>query len=151
MGAPTCVVGATGICSYAEFNASGVLMAVVLIVEDEVFIRQNAEWMIQDLGHSTLLAGNLFEAFAHLATPQSIDAIFVDIRLGSVANGGYNIADQAMDSRPGLRVLYTSGSPLTADMSNRFVGGGQFLQKPYSSDQLGTSLEALLSEIATQF
>ncbi len=119
-------------------------MALILIVEDDVFIRQNAGWMIGDLGHGTLLASDLADALSHLATSQHIDALFVDIRLAALALGGYDVANQAIGIRPGLRVLYTSGSPLTADMTGRFVGGGQFLQKPYSSEQLETSVGALL-------
>ena len=33
------------------------LMAVILIVEDDVFIREVAEMMIQDWGHQTLVDG----------------------------------------------------------------------------------------------
>ena len=133
--------------SYATFTAHGVLMAVVLIVEDEVFIRQNAEWMIEDLGHSALLAGDADEALAHLATPRQIDALFVDVRLGRVAQGGYGIADHAIHSRPHLKVLYTSGSALSGDMTDQFVGGGRFLQKPYSGEQLETALAGLFEPV----
>ena len=119
-------------------------MAVILIVEDEVFIRQNAEWTIEDLGHGALLAGDPHEALACLAKADPIDALFVDIRLGGVADGGYEIADHAIRRRPGLRVLYTSGSTLTGDMTDRFVTGAQFLQKPYSGEQLEAALAVLL-------
>jgi CheY-like chemotaxis protein len=118
---------------------------VVLIVEDEVFIRQTAEWTIEDLGHSALLAGDPDEARTQLSSPHQIDALFVDIRLGRVAFGGYDIADHAIQFRPDLRVLYTSGSSLTGEMTDHFVGGGQFLQKPYSSAQLETALATLLA------
>jgi CheY-like chemotaxis protein len=119
-------------------------MAVVLIVEDEVFIRQSAEWTIEDLGHCALVASDPDEARTQLSKSVQIDALFVDIRLGRVAQGGYAIADHAIQFRPGLRVLYTSGSPLDGEMTDQFVGGGQFLQKPYSSEQLETALAALL-------
>jgi hypothetical protein len=49
--------------------------------------------------------------------------------------------------RPELRVLYTSGTRLNADMTNLFVPGGQFLQKPYSSDQLEVSVRRLLTRL----
>jgi hypothetical protein len=39
-------------------------MAVILIVEDEVFIREMAEMMIQDWGHHTLCAGDVDEALS---------------------------------------------------------------------------------------
>ncbi len=119
-------------------------MARILVVEDDVFIRQSAEWMIEDLGHSTLLADDLASALLHLSASGHIDALFVDIRLAALAQGGYDIAEQAVGMRPGLRVLYTSGSPLTPEMSELFVGGGQFLQKPYSIKQLEASVGELL-------
>ena len=119
-------------------------MAIILIVEDEVFIRQNAEWTMDDLGHHSLLAGDLAEALVHLSAPGEIDALFVDIRLSALALGGYDVANQAKLLRPDLRVLYTSGTPLTADMTDQFVIGGQFLQKPYSPGQLELSVGELL-------
>ncbi len=45
------------------------------------FIRQSAEWTVEDLGHETLVARDLAEALTHLRTKQPIDALFVDIRL----------------------------------------------------------------------
>jgi len=119
-------------------------MAVILIVEDEVFIRQTAEWTIEDLGHTPLLARDLAGALEHLSASQRIDALFVDIRLDSLAFGGYDVANQAILLMPHLRVLYTSGTPLTADMTELFVIGGQFLQKPYSPGQLEISVGQLL-------
>ena len=44
-------------------------MAVILIVEDEVFIRQIAEMVIQDWGYHTLVAGDVDEALAILRSP----------------------------------------------------------------------------------
>ena len=120
-------------------------MGVILIVEDEVFVRQSAEWAIEDLGHHALLASNLSEALVHLSAPRRIDALFVDIRLHALALGGYDVANQAIKLLPELRVLYTSGSPLTADMSSLFVGGGKYLGKPYSPSQLGLSIGELLN------
>lgn len=120
-------------------------MATILIVEDEVFIRQNAGWTIEDLGHDILLACDLGEALVHLSASVHIHALFVDIRLNALAHGGYDVANQAIRLRPELRVLYTSGSHITADMEDLFVRGGQFLQKPYSPDQLALSVAALLN------
>ncbi len=118
-------------------------MALILVVEDDLFIREYAEWMITDLGHGTLLADDLASALLHLSASQHIDALFVDIRLAALALGGYDVANRAVSIRPGLRVLYTSGSLLTIDMTGRFVGG-RFLQKPYSPEQLETSVSELL-------
>ena len=120
-------------------------MALILIVEDELFIRKNAEWTMEDMGHNTLVACDLGEAMAHLSASVPIDALFVDMRLSALPFGGYDVANQAIALRPDLRVLYTSGTPLTADMADQFVPGGQFIQKPYSPEQLGISMQQLLN------
>jgi len=119
-------------------------MAVILIVEDDAFIRFNAELLIEELGHNSLLARDLDGALLHLSAPHHIDGLFVDIRLDELAFGGYDVADQAIAIRPGLPVLYTSGNDLTADMTKRFVPGGRFIQKPYFSAQLESFLDELL-------
>jgi len=119
-------------------------MAVVLVVEDDVFIRLNAELLIEGLGHNSLLASDLAGALLHLSAPHHIDVLFVDIRLHALAFGGYDVANQAIGIRPELRVLYTSGSTLTADMTGRFVPGWRFLQKPYSPAQLESFIGELL-------
>jgi DNA-binding NtrC family response regulator len=121
------------------------LMALVLIVEDEVFIRQETEWAIEDFGHKALTADDLEEALAHLSGGVVIDALFVDMRLKNLALGGYEVANRAIALQPNLRVLYTSGTPLTAEMTERFVPGGQFLAKPYSTEQLGIAIARLLN------
>ncbi len=111
-------------------------MAVILVVEDDLFILQSLELVVADLGHAALTASDLAGALRHLTSPHPIDALFVDIRLAALAFGGYDVANQAIGLRPDLPVLYTSGSTLTDDMTGRFVPGGLFLQKPYSPAQL---------------
>ena len=88
--------GARGYRGYAALPDNGFLMAVILIVEDEVFTRQIAEFTIEDLGHGTLTAGDLAGALAHLSKPQHIDALIVDICLGRLALAGYDVANQAI-------------------------------------------------------
>jgi CheY-like chemotaxis protein len=119
-------------------------MAIILVVEDDVFILQGLEWVLEDIGHNTLPASDLAGALAHLVAEQPIDALFVDIRLDTLPYGGYEVADRAIRLRPLLPVLYTSGSLLTHDMTERFVPGGRFLRKPYSPAQVETFLTEIL-------
>ena len=111
-------------------------MGRILVVEDDSFLLQSLGWVIEDLGHSSLLATDLAGALRHLADPRQIDALFVDIRLHGSAAGGYDVANQAIGLRPALPVLYTSGSPLSDEMMAQFVLGGRFMQKPYSPAQV---------------
>jgi len=122
-----------------------VLMAVILIVEDDAFIRDDAEMMIQDWGHDTLSASDVDEALSLLRSPQQIDALFTDIYLKRAVLGGYELAHQAINLRLNLRVLYTTGNTINDKMKMMFVEGAHFLQKPYTQIQLQNSVEALLA------
>jgi CheY-like chemotaxis protein len=125
--------------------AESILMAVILIVDDDVFIRQFAELLIQDWGHRTLSANDVDEALSLVRSPQHIDAIFTDIYLKTAVYGGCELAHQAIALRPKLRVLYTTGNSLTDKLKTRLVEGMPFLLKPYSPDQLQNSVEELLA------
>ena len=120
-------------------------MAVILIVEDDSFIRQMAEMMIQDLGHETLSASDVNEALSILRSPQQIDALFTDIYLKTAVLGGCELASEAIKLRPNLRVLYTTGNSVTDKMKALFAEGTRFLRKPYSPDQLQNSIECLVA------
>jgi CheY-like chemotaxis protein len=88
-------------------------MAVILIVENDVFIREIAEMMIQDWGHQTLAASDVDEALLILRSPQSTDAMFTDIYLKTAVLGGCELAHQAIALRPNLRMFYTTGNSMT--------------------------------------
>jgi CheY-like chemotaxis protein len=120
-------------------------MAVILVVEDEVFTRQIAEMMIQDWGHDTLSASDAVEALVFLRSDQHIDALFTDIYLKDSVLGGCTLAHQAIELRPGLRVLYTTGNFVTDKMRALFIAGTKCLCKPYTQDQLQDSVAALLA------
>jgi DNA-binding NtrC family response regulator len=120
-------------------------MAVILIVEDDVFIREIAEMMIQDWGHQTLSASDVDEALAILRSSQPIDGLFTDIYLKTAVLGGCDLALQAIALRPGLRVLYTTGNTVTEKMKALLVEGTHFLRKPYTQNQLHESVKTMLA------
>lgn len=120
-------------------------MAVILVVEDDVFIREVAEMMIQDWGHQTLSASDVEEALSLLRSPQRIDALFTDIYLKELVHGGCELAHQAIALRPKLRVLYTTGNSITEKMKSLLIKGTHFLSKPYTQHQLKNSVIDLLA------
>jgi len=120
-------------------------MAVILIVEDDIFIRGLAEMMIQDWGHKTLVASDVEEALALIRLPGPLDALFTDIYLKTAVLGGCDVAREAIALRPNLRVLYTTGNSITEKMKAQFVDGRHFLRKPYTETQLQHSVEGMLA------
>jgi DNA-binding NtrC family response regulator len=120
-------------------------MAAILIVEDEPFISEVAQMIIDDMGHTSVIASTLDDALKALRSSEPFDALFTDIRLDSVALAGYDIARQAIKLRPPIRVLYTSGSPVTEKTKALFVRSARFVQKPYSQPQLEDAIRDLLA------
>ncbi len=120
-------------------------MAIILIVEDDAFIRDLAEMLIQDWGHETFAAGDVDGALVFLRSSQHIDALFTDIYLKDLVVGGCDLAHQAIKLRPKLRVLYTTGNYVNDKMKASFVEGTQCLRKPYTQYQLQDCFTALLA------
>ena len=115
-------------------------MAAILIVEDDLFICELAGMLFQDWGHDILLTGDVEEALALLRSPRVIDALFTDIYLGKAVHGGCELARQAIELRPTLRVLYTTGNFINNKLTSLFVDGSHFLRKPYTANQLQQSI-----------
>jgi DNA-binding NtrC family response regulator len=125
-------------------------MAIVLVVDDDEQVRVLAESIIQDLGHETLSAATIDQALALIRTEQSIDLLFTDINLaddteGGLVHPGLELAQQALELRPDLRVLYTTGAAVTDGMKALFVQGSDFLGKPYDIHQLSARIADMVA------
>ncbi len=120
-------------------------MATVLIVDDEYFIRQVAISMVEEWGHVVLWADGVAGAILQLSSPAQIDALITDVRLDAAVQGGFELAREARKLRPNLPVLFVSGLPLTEATTALLVDGSQFLDKPYSPDQLQHAVQTLLA------
>jgi len=116
-------------------------MAVVLIVEDEEQVRVLAESYLEEHGHKTLTAATAEEALAALEATDGVDLLFTDIGLHSDIHAGLTLAKAAVQRRPGLKVLYTTGQGVTDGMIAMFVAGSALLPKPYTVDQLQSILQ----------
>ncbi len=82
------------------------------------------------------------EALGILNGPEAVDALFVDIILKGDMQAGIVFAKRAVELKPDLKVLYSTGLTVTDDMKASVVPGSIILEKPYSEDQLLASLSA---------
>ena len=119
-------------------------MAAILVVEDEEQVRVLAESYLREQGHETFSAATREQALAVLDVAK-IDLLFVDIGLFEQREVGLDLAKEAVDRNPELKVLYTTGQPVTDGMKVLFVQNSALLTKPYTVDQLQTTLVVKLS------
>jgi DNA-binding NtrC family response regulator len=81
---------------------------------------------------------------AIVETDKPIDILFTDLGLMHDApQAGLELAKQAVERRPDLRVLYTTGQTVTDGMKALFVPNSALLEKPYTVDQLRAQVHVL--------
>jgi len=105
---------------------------VVLVIEDEIFLRLNIVSCLQEAGYTVVEAANGEEAITLCHSDTSIDVVFTDVNLGGYASG-WDVAECFRTVRPNVPVVYTSGRSLDA---GRCVGGSTFVPKPYDESDI---------------
>jgi len=115
-------------------------MGTVLIVEDEDQVRVLAESYLREQGHQTVSAASPEEALAVFDTVDRVDVMFTDVILKGAIHAGISLAKEAVQRRPDLKVLFTTGSAVTDGMKAMMVERSAVLEKPYTVDQLQTAL-----------
>jgi CheY-like chemotaxis protein len=116
----------------------------ILIVEDDVLVRRYVVTQVQSLGYRTLDAGNATEALTIIDNGGEIDLLFTDVMMpGSIS--GRQLAIEALNRRPSLKVLYTSGYEKNAMVQDgRLDGGVLLLAKPYRKLELAEMIRTAL-------
>jgi CheY-like chemotaxis protein len=113
-------------------------VATILIVEDQAQVLVLAQSLLEEQGHRTLSAATPDDALAILTGREAVDALFVDIILNGNMQAGIELAKRAVELKASLKVVYSTGLPVTDDLKALLVPGSVILEKPY--DQLLTSL-----------
>jgi DNA-binding NtrC family response regulator len=118
------------------------MMALILIVEDDEQVRVLTDSFLRAEGNETLSAATIEQALVLIEGDKPVDVLFVDLKIQNDIEGGLKLARKAVEARPNLKVLYTSGQAVTDGMAALFVEKSAFLQKPYTVDELATTLIA---------
>ena len=117
----------------------------ILVVEDDADVLSVAVAFLGSLGYQVFTATSRRTASARLRAHPQIAVLFTDVVLERDETGP-KIAASLRKLQPQLRVLYASGYarsalPLQFGLEEDIA----FLRKPYSRDQLGQALRAVLS------
>ena len=115
----------------------------VLLVEDEDPVRMVARYTLERQGYRVIEATGGREAI-RLAEDheEAIDLLLTDVVMPEV--GGREVAE-SLRGRPGLRVLFMSGHTDDAVLQHGVVDGrDEYLQKPFTPNQLATKVRSIL-------
>ena len=107
---------------------------VVLVVEDEGFVRLMAVAMLEDAGFEVLEAGTADEAWGVLERRFSdVSVLFTDVDMPGSMNG-FDLAGRVAECWPHIRLVITSGRHWPDNDS--LPDNGQFVHKPYHMSQV---------------
>ena len=129
--------------THEEFAPTGTGM--VLVVEDDPFVRGYAVASLESLGYQVMTAADGPEALQKLRRyANQIDALFTDVVMPG-GMGGKELAEQAVALVPRLRVLLTSGYPLESMAAGiQLNPARQILHKPYRKAELARRMRDLI-------
>jgi len=110
----------------------------ILLVEDEVLIRDAWARELADAGFHVREACNGLEALEILDAEPEVDALVTDIRMPGAVDG-WRLAEEARRERRELPVIYTTG--FSTD-EHRQVQGSILLHKPMTIQMILDALQS---------
>lgn len=112
------------------------MSADILVVDDEVDIRELVSGLLEDEGYRTRKAGSADEALAAIAARRP-NLVFLDIWLQGSRLDGLQVLDLIKESHPDLAVVMISGhGNIETAVSAIKSGAYDFIEKPFKADRL---------------
>jgi PAS domain S-box-containing protein len=125
----------------AEHAATG---ETVLVIEDEPVVRGVVLEMLAEQGYRTLEAVDGPSGLKILRSDGRIDLLVTDVGLPGM--NGRQVADQARESRPDLKILFITGYAESVAMADGFLQPGmEMITKPFDLDHLAQRVRAMIS------
>jgi CheY-like chemotaxis protein len=113
------------------------------VVEDEPVVRNLIVEVLQDLGYRALEAADGPAGLKLLQGRARIDLLVSDVGLPGL--NGRQLADQARETRPGLKVLFITGYAENAAIGNGFLEPGmEMITKPFAVEALAMRIRQII-------
>jgi two-component system nitrogen regulation response regulator NtrX len=120
----------------------------ILIVDDEIDIREALKGILEDEGYEIHLAANSTQAYEAVNnyTPQ---LIILDIWLQNSTDDGLQILEKVTNSNPHIPIIMISGhGNIETAVSAMKQGAYDFIEKPFKSDRLLLMIDRALETVA---
>jgi hypothetical protein len=115
----------------------------VLVVEDEPVVRGVIVEMLHDQGYRVLEATDGPSGLRMLRLNDRIDLLVTDVGLPGM--NGRQLADQARETRPGLKILFITGYAGNAAVAKGFLQPGmEMITKPFDLDNLAQRVREMV-------
>lgn len=132
----------------AQIVPEGSAAETILVVEDDKDVREQSIEALGELGYRVLQAADGPAALRLLRHEAHVDLLFTDVVLPGGMTGA-QVAQEARDIQPGLKVLFTTGYARNAIVHNgRLDPGVQLITKPYSFADLAAKIRDVLDGLA---
>jgi CheY-like chemotaxis protein len=116
----------------------------ILVVEDDEELRGFSVGILQELGYTVLQARSGRVALDLLQSHTDVALLFTDLVLPEGMNGN-ELAEQALRRRPELKVLFTTGYALNANLhAGRLSPTARLITKPFTFEDLAAKCRSIL-------
>jgi DNA-binding response OmpR family regulator len=121
----------------------------ILIVEDDIDMRQALQLVLEDRGHTVCWAAGGLDALA-LMRREPLDVVLLDLNLGDGIDGWEVMRRKTRDlSIQAIPVIVTTGEPArTLEVLNPLAGAILVMPKPIRMDRLDRALAMLSAHAA---
>jgi CheY-like chemotaxis protein len=119
---------------------------VILVVEDDPFVRESVGFYLRRLGYTPLVAADGRQAIELARNPSvQMDVLLTDVMMPHQL--GRDLANEVRALRPDIDVLYMSAHP-KEDLAERgrVEADAAVIQKPFDEQRLGMMLHKLMQE-----
>ena len=133
----------------SQLGPMGAKGETILMVEDDVDLRELQSLLLQDLGYDYIVANDATAAIAVLESPRRIDLLLTDVGLPGM--NGRQLAEIARTMRPGIPVVFLTGYAEKAAVRHEFLAADMhMLTKPVTPEALAERLRRVLSADAAE-
>jgi two-component system, cell cycle sensor histidine kinase and response regulator CckA len=118
----------------------------ILAVEDDPSLRLLIRRILERCGYTVLSAATGAAAVqVWSANKDRIQLLLTDLVMPE-GMSGFDLAWRLLADKPGLKVIYTSGYRFRLDEGTPLIEGENYLQKPYSSENLAQTVRHCLEQ-----
>ncbi len=116
----------------------------ILLIEDELMIKEMTSRMISRMGYTVMSADNPANAIDLIGDLDcNIDLLLTDVIMPGM--NGCKLAEQLLTKQPDMKCLFMSGYPANVISKQGVLEEGvHFIQKPFSKNDLATKIRAVL-------